>query len=145
MIDDGSGFLSGMDFAVADQAMASGLTAAPGGGAPPGAGAAGGFSMSADEMRALLAKAKSTRDLISTQRELSTRLAVIDPPGDDTASGQFTGRAVESGEAYRKHLAIQLTRYTKLIEKLSKALGVTVETDQRNADAAKQPSSKGNL
>jgi hypothetical protein len=143
MIDDGSGFLSGLDFTVADGAMAAGLTAAPGVGPAPGA--AGGFSMSADEMRALLEKAKSTRDMISNQREHSARLEVIDPPGDDEASVQFTGRAVESGQAYRKHLAIQLTRYTKLIEKLNKALGITTETDQQNADAAKQASSKGNL
>ncbi|MFD8497647.1 hypothetical protein [Amycolatopsis sp. NPDC059657] len=127
MLDDGSGFLSGMHFWVSD-----GMTAAPGGGAP-----SGGFSMSKSEMESLLVKAKATSKLIRQQLVDAADIARIDPPGDDPQSVSFTGTAVDAGNYYLGHLRIQQVRYRRLIEKLSTALGRTIEADEDAADAAK--------
>lgn len=133
MLDDGSSFLSGLDFMVSD-----GMTAGPGGGAP-----SGGFSMSQSEMESLLAKAKATQNLITLQISKAQDIARIDPPGYDPKSGEITQVAIDAGRYYLGHLQIQSNRYLSLIRKLNLALGYTTEADEQNTDAMLQAGAEG--
>jgi hypothetical protein len=147
MADDGTGFLSAFTFNVAGAAAGAGAIGAAGavaaGAAAASSGSAGGFTMSRDEMTAMLTKAEGTRKLIGSQLQAAQNIAVIDPPGNDQASKDFTSVAVQSGDAYLKHLQIQFTRYTQLIAKLNQALGNTVATDDDAATAVQQPGAQG--
>jgi phage-related tail protein len=141
MADDGSGFLSGISFTIKDAVTnvtgaVNDVVAAAGG---------GGFTMSRDEMESMLTKATGTLKLIGDQLISAANIARIDPPGDDSSSIDFTNVAIDSGNAYLKHLDVQKTRYQSLIDKLNQALGHTVETDQQAADALPKPGAEGTL
>jgi hypothetical protein len=119
-------------------AMASAAISATGGGT-----GGGGFAMSKDEMESLLTKAEGTLRLIGDQLYKARDIAVIEPPGHDSASVAFTNTAVDAGKHYLGHLQIQQNRYTQLIGKLNDALGKTVATDEHSAHAAQQAGAEG--
>jgi hypothetical protein len=110
-----------------------------GGGAAPASGQ--GFTMSGDEMRALLKKCQDQRDFIRGQFFDSARLSQVLPPGNDPASKHAVdgpNGVNETGRFYEGHLRFQDDYYTELIFRLEKALGLTEETDQQAAEATKK-------
>ncbi|WP_297547331.1 hypothetical protein [Amycolatopsis sp.] len=112
-------------------------TDSPAGGSTPAGGQ--GFSMSADEMHAMLTKAKATRQLIQAQFLPAERLSQGVPPANEPASnGAVLGQngVNDTGRYYQGHLHIQNQHYSSLIQKLESALGETVEADDQAADAA---------
>lgn len=116
--------------------VAEGIT----GGTPAPANGQG-FSMSADEMRTMLTKAKNTRKFIQEQFRPATRLAQAVSPADEPASNAAvlgTNGVNDTGRYYQGHLQIQYDHYSSLIAKLEAALGLTEESDQQAADAANQ-------
>jgi hypothetical protein len=147
------GWLDGLTFQVADRANAvkgaaraidapapAGLTAA---GAGVGGVAGGGFTMSTEEMTNLLAQVKATRDKCREQTQDSQKGTVIRPPAQDPGSVAFTNSAQASRDARDQFLVDQLNMYNELVDKLEQALGITVEADQRAADATKQAGGGG--
>ncbi|OLZ59934.1 hypothetical protein [Amycolatopsis keratiniphila] len=110
-----------------------------GGGASPAGGQ--GFTMSGDEMRALLKKCQDQRDFISKQFRSAARLSQVVPPGDEPASKHAVNGpngVNETGRFYEGHLRFQEKYYTELILRLEKALGLTEEADRQAADATKK-------
>ncbi|WP_158882163.1 hypothetical protein [Amycolatopsis anabasis] len=98
----------------------------------------GGFAMSKDEMRQLLADAKTLRTLIAKQGKAAEPLRGIAAPGQDPASLKYTDAANKTGSNYVGHLGLQGEYLDKLIEKLSKALGVTTGHDRNASDALRK-------
>jgi hypothetical protein len=132
MPNDGKDFLKDVFFWSTDPV--------PGGTPAPPSGQ--GISMSSDEMRTMLATAKKTRDTIRERQQGSLRLSQAVPPANvqpsnDAVNG--TNGVNETGRYYTGHTNYQYNYQTSLITKLEAALGMTVETDQQNADAAKKP------
>lgn len=110
-----------------------------GGGAAPSGGPS--FTMSGDEMRALLRKCQDQRDFIRDQFREAGRLYQVVPPGDEPASRHAVNGpngVNETGRFYAGHLRFQDKYYTELILRLEKALGLTEEADRQAADAAKK-------
>ncbi|RSM66391.1 hypothetical protein DMH03_04580 [Amycolatopsis sp. WAC 01376] len=110
-----------------------------GGGAAPAGGQ--GFSMSGDEMRALLKKCQDQRNFIRDQFYDSSKLSQVVPPGNEPASRQAVAGKNginETGRFYEGHLRFQDKYYTELILRLKKALGLTEEADRQAADATKK-------
>jgi hypothetical protein len=144
MADDGTGFLSGFAFNVIGQdaiGAAVGVAGAVAAGAAASAG--GGFTMSKDEMTAMLTKAQATQNLISEQMTKARNIAVLDPPGDDDSSKAFTQTAIDSGRYYLGHLNIQYNRYGQLIKKLKDALDIHDNNEQQAAQAIQAPGAEG--
>jgi len=110
-----------------------------GGGAAPAGGQ--GFTMSGDEMRALLKKCRDQRDFIGKQFDSARRLSQVVPPGDEPASRHAVNGpngVNETGRFYEGHLRFQEKYFTELILRLEKALGLTEETDRQAADETKK-------
>ncbi|MEU9685859.1 hypothetical protein [Amycolatopsis japonica] len=110
-----------------------------GGGAAPAGGQ--GFSMSGDEMRALLKKCKDQRNFIREQFRDARKLSQVIPPGNEQASKHAVdgpNGVNETGRFYEGHLRFQDKYYTELILRLEKALGLTEEADRQAADATKK-------
>ncbi|MER6664748.1 hypothetical protein ABT256_09365 [Amycolatopsis japonica] len=110
-----------------------------GGGAAPASGQ--GFTMSGDEMRALLKKCQDQRDFIRKQFEDARKLSQVVPPGTEPASTHAVNGpngVNETGRFYEGHLRFQDNYYTELILRLEKALGMTEEADRQAADATKK-------
>ncbi|WP_410576230.1 hypothetical protein [Amycolatopsis sp. lyj-108] len=110
-----------------------------GGGAAPASGQ--GFTMSGDEMRALLKKCQDQRDFIGKQFDAARRLSQVVPPGNEPASTHAVNGpngVNETGRFYEGHLRFQEKYFTELILRLEKALGLTEETDRQAAEATKK-------
>ncbi|RZQ61755.1 hypothetical protein [Amycolatopsis suaedae] len=114
----------------------------PGGGAS-GAGANGKFSMSKSEMEAVLKEATTLRDLIDEQLYRADALKLVKPPAQDPASVRYTEAALSTGNFYLGHLQLQSKYLGGLIGNLKKALGITTEQDENNADVAKKAGTLG--
>ncbi|MFD5243158.1 hypothetical protein ACFWIW_01365 [Amycolatopsis sp. NPDC058340] len=110
-----------------------------GGGAAPAAGQ--GFTMSGDEMRALLKKCQDQRNFIRVQFRDARKLSQVVPPGNEPASKHAVdgpNGVNETGRFYEGHLRFQDNYFTELILRLEKALGLTEEADRQAADATKK-------
>ncbi|MFJ8910678.1 hypothetical protein [Amycolatopsis sp. NPDC102389] len=110
-----------------------------GGGAAPAGGQ--GFSMSGDEMRAVLKKCQDQRNFIREQFRDARKLSQVVPPGNEQASKHAVdgpNGVNETGRFYEGHLRFQDKYYTELILRLEKALGLTEEADRQAADATKK-------
>ncbi|MFI9449140.1 hypothetical protein [Amycolatopsis sp. NPDC052450] len=110
-----------------------------GGGAAPASGQ--GFTMSGDEMRALLKKCQDQLTFILEQYDSAAKLHQVDPPGKDPVSERAVGGpngVNETGEFYVGHLRFQQKYYEELILRLKKALGMTEETDRLAAEETKK-------
>ena len=109
---------------------------------PPPAGGQG-FSMSTDEMRSLLTKAKTQRDTISQQFVRAQQLSQVTAPADEPASTTAVGGpngVNETGRYYEGHLRYQFNYLSELIQRMEQALGMNEEADQQAADTAKNAS-----
>ncbi len=106
---------------------------------PPPAGGQG-FSMSSDEMRSLLHKARAQRNTISEQFVRAQWLSQATPPADEPASTSAVSGpngVNETGRYYEGHLKYQFSYLSELIQRMERALGITEEADQQAADTAK--------
>jgi len=107
-------------------------------GPPPPGGQ--GFSMSTDEMRSILDKARTLLATIHKQFRNAEKLWQVDPPADEPASVGAVNDAngvIATGRYYSGHLQFQADYLSELIKRLEKALGITEEADQQAADMAK--------
>jgi hypothetical protein len=148
--EDVVGWLDGLNFMVTDAVKSTGRAIDKGATAdlsPAGAGAGGvaggGFTMSTEEMTTLLAQVKATRDKCQEQVGDDRQVFTLRPPAQDQGSMTFTSAAQASRDARNKYLADQLEMYNELVAKLEQALGITVEADQRAAEATKQAGGEG--
>ncbi|WET79652.1 hypothetical protein P3102_37565 [Amycolatopsis sp. QT-25] len=110
-----------------------------GGGAAPASGQ--GFTMSGDEMRALLKKCQDQRDFIREMQDNAWKLHQVVAPGNEPASKHAVygpNGIKETGVYYEGHLRFQDNYFTELILRLEKALGLTEETDRQAAEATKK-------
>jgi len=103
----------------------------------------GGIVMDRDEMTAFLQQVTQTRELCQQQVAGQYFLAGINPPAGDQASTMFTSAAQASRDARNKYLEQQLEMYTELVDKLSKALGYTTESDEQAASTLNQAAGGG--
>ena len=113
-------------------------------GPPPPGGQ--GFSMSSDEMRALLTKAKTMRDVIRQHRNDATKLIQVTPPADEPASNNAVfaeNGIIKTGDKYMEHMQNQEDYFSELIQRMERALGITEAADQQASETAKKSGSLG--
>ncbi|MEU4518453.1 hypothetical protein AB0F52_06990 [Amycolatopsis sp. NPDC024027] len=110
----------------------------PSGGSQPAGGQ--GFAMSSDEMRAMLEKAKTQREVLAEQLRKARYLMQARPPAEEPVSQAAVNGPNginEAGAYYEGHLHYQFNYLTELIQKLQQALGITQAADQQAADSTK--------
>jgi hypothetical protein len=96
-----------------------------------GRGSAGEIRMSRDEMEDTLRRARNLLTDISNQITPASFLTRMQPPATDPASVSATNGANNGGSYYVGHLRRQQAYLQVVIDKMQKALGFVVETDEQ--------------
>ncbi|MFD2473062.1 hypothetical protein [Amycolatopsis silviterrae] len=95
--------------------------------------AGAGFTLSQDEARSLLERARRLRDNAGKMQASAEALTRLTPPAADPGSVGFNQQAVNAFEA-GKSANENLHRYmTELISRLEKALGIVGDSDSQAA------------
>ncbi|NKQ58146.1 hypothetical protein HFP15_35335 [Amycolatopsis sp. K13G38] len=131
----GGGLVSWTDVGTDVAKGATGTTASP--------LSSGGIMMDRDEMTAFLTQVKQTRELCIQQVQGNRTGDSLTPPASDQASTMFTNAAQTSRDGRNQYLQQQLAMYNELVDKLSKALGLTTESDVLAGGAVQQAAGGG--
>ncbi|SFQ35911.1 hypothetical protein [Amycolatopsis rubida] len=92
-----------------------------------------GFTLSPDEARSLLDRAKRLRENVAKMQPDAQALARLTPPSPDPGSAGFNQQAVTTFSTGRDSLDAMLRYVTELIGRLEKALGIVSESDGQAA------------
>ncbi|MER6760562.1 MULTISPECIES: hypothetical protein [Amycolatopsis] len=138
-----TGWLTGLPITVVGAAMnvAKGVSDAAAVASATKAGA--GFTLSPDEARSLLDRAKRLRDNAATMRAEAVSLTQLTPPAQDPGSTGFNQQAVNAFTAGRDANERMYQYMTELIERLEKAMGIVGESDGRAAADVKAVGNSG--
>lgn len=134
---EAAGWLTGLPITVVGAAMnvASGVADAVAVASAAAAGA--GFTLSPDEARALLERAKRLRNNLQAMRLDAEALTRLTPPAQDPGSIGFNQQAVSTFMA-GKDANDRMHQYmVELIGRLEKALGIVSESDGQAASDVK--------
>ncbi|WP_409183260.1 hypothetical protein F9C11_02035 [Amycolatopsis sp. VS8301801F10] len=128
-----TGWLTGLPITVVGTAMnvAKGVSDAAAVASAVKSGA--GFTLSPDEARSLLERAKRLRDNAAMMQPSAEALTRLTPPAEDPGSVGFNQQAVNAFEA-GKSANENMQRYmAELVSRLEKALGIVGESDGQAA------------
>lgn len=130
---EAAGWLTGLPITVVGTAMnvAQGVSDAAAVASAAKAGA--GFTLSPDEARSLLERAKRLRDNATKMRPDAQALTKLIPPSQDPGSAGFNQQAVNAFTAGNDSLDAMYQYMTELIGRLEKALGIVSESDGQAA------------
>lgn len=128
-----TGWLTGLPITVVGTAMnvAQGVSDAVAVASATKAGA--GFTLSPDEARSLLERAKRLRENVAKMQADAQALARLTPPSPDPGSVGFNQQAVTTFSAGRDSLNAMDQYMAELIGRLEKALGIVSESDSHAA------------
>ncbi|WP_052371754.1 hypothetical protein [Amycolatopsis taiwanensis] len=98
-----------------------------------GSGSAGVISMSREEMEDTLKRAQNLLADINYAMESAPRLQNMRAPAKDPATVAATDSANNGGKYYVGHLRRQKAYLDKVVERMQKALGMTVQGDEQAA------------
>ncbi|MFD2466537.1 hypothetical protein [Amycolatopsis silviterrae] len=140
---EAAGWLTGLPITVVGTAMnvAKGMSdaAAVASAAKSGAG----FTLSPDEARSLLERAKRLRDNLAMMRPKTVSLTQLTPPAQDPGSVGFNQQVVKTF-ADGKDANDNMHKYmVELIGRLEKALGIVAESDGQAAGDVKAVANDG--
>lgn len=100
-----------------------------------GGGSAGEIRMSREEMEDTLKRAQNLLTDISNQITPASFLTRMQAPASDPASVGSANTANDAGDYYVGHLRRQQAYLQVVIDKMQKALGIVVETDDQQGTA----------
>lgn len=128
-----TGWLTGLPITVMGTAMnvAQGVSDAAAVASATKAGA--GFTLSPDEARSLLERAKRLRENVMKMQPDAQSLTKLTPPSEDPGSMGFNQQAVNTFAAGKESLDAMYQYMTELIGRLEKALGIVSESDSQAA------------
>ncbi|MET9264391.1 hypothetical protein [Amycolatopsis sp. NPDC004079] len=138
-----TGWLTGLPITVVGAAMnvAKGVSDAAAVASATQAGA--GFTLSPDEARSLLDRAKRLRDNAMKMRSSAEALTLLTPPAQDPGSIGFNQQAVKTFAAGKDSNEQVYGYMVELIGRLEKAMGIVHESDGQAAADVKNVGSGG--
>ncbi|WP_134668769.1 hypothetical protein [Amycolatopsis sp. CFH S0078] len=136
-------WLTGLPITVVGAAMnvAQGVSDAAAVASATKAGA--GFTLSPDEARSLLERAKRLRDNAGAMRAEAISLTQLTPPAQDPGSTGFNQQAVNAFTAGKDANERMYQYMTELVDRLEKAMGIVRESDGHAATDVKAIGNSG--